>query len=71
MAEVYLNPESNVNWATDSEADVALPADADVQESVKAAGTLLKQLKASDMQSSKYKVDPCLLVKAVIAAMRA
>jgi len=28
MAEVYLNPESNVNWATDSEADVARLVDA-------------------------------------------
>lgn len=56
MAGIYLNPESDVNWATDSEADVTPQADGDARESVRAAGTLLKQLKASDMQSSKYKV---------------
>jgi hypothetical protein len=56
MAEIYLNPESDVNWATDSEADVTPQADGDSRESVRAAGTLLKQLKASDMQSSKCKV---------------
>jgi hypothetical protein len=56
MAEIYLNPESDVNWATDSEADVTPQVDGDSRESVRAAGTLLKQLKASDMQSSKCKV---------------
>lgn len=57
MAEIYLNPESDVNWATDSDADVSPhQADGDARESVRAAGTLLRQLKASDMQSSKYKV---------------
>lgn len=57
MAEIYLNPESDVNWATDSESDVShQQADGDARESVRAAGTLLKQLKAADMQSSKFKV---------------
>jgi hypothetical protein len=56
MAEIYLNPESDVNWATDNEADVTPRPDGDSRESVQAAGTLLKQLKTSDMQSSKYKV---------------
>jgi hypothetical protein len=56
MAEVYLNPESDVNWATHSGADATPQADGDTRESVRAAGTLLKQLKASDTQTSKSKV---------------
>lgn len=56
MAEIYLNPESDVNWATDNEADATPQPDGGSRESVQAAGTLLKQLKTSDMQSSKYKV---------------
>lgn len=59
MAEVYLNPESDVNWATDSGADATPQADGDKRESVRAAGTLLKQLKASDTQTSKSKVCVC------------
>ena len=73
MAEIYLNPASDVNWATDSEADVAPQPDGDTRESLQAAGTLLKQLKASDMQSSKYKVgggtvsgNPCSLYEAAM-----
>lgn len=56
MAEIYLNPDSDVNWATDSEADATPQQDGDSRESVQAVGTLLKQLKTSDMQSTKYKV---------------
>jgi hypothetical protein len=56
MAEVYLNPENDVNWATDNEADMKPQSDADARESVRAAGTLLKQLKPSDMHTSKHKV---------------
>lgn len=60
MAEIYVNPESDVNWATDSDAsDTGAQSDSDARETVKAAGTLLKQLKAADMQSSKFKVN-CL-----------
>lgn len=56
MAEIYINPASDVNWATDSEPDVAPQVDAGATEAVQAAATLLKQLRPSDMQSSKYKV---------------
>lgn len=56
MAEIYLNPQSKVNWATDQDSDADTQPVGEALDSVKAAVTLLKQLQPSDMQISKYKV---------------
>jgi hypothetical protein len=63
MAEIYLNPENNISWASEGgEADgsqsgaAAAAVDAETQEAIKAASTLLQQLRPADMESNKYKV---------------
>jgi hypothetical protein len=59
MAEIYLNPENNISWASEGgEADGSQSgaADAETQEAIKAASTLLQQLRPADMESNKYKV---------------
>ncbi|KAF6259487.1 intraflagellar transport protein [Scenedesmus sp. NREL 46B-D3] len=62
MAEIYLHPENNISWASaGGEADGSQPGaagavDAETQEAVKAASTLLQQLRPADMESNKYKV---------------
>lgn len=61
MAEIYLNPENDVSWASEgSEADgqpaAAATVDAEAQEAIKAASALLQQLRPAEMESNKYKV---------------
>ncbi len=58
MAEIYLNPDNDVSWASEGgEADAAPAAvDAETQDAIKAASTLLQQLKPAHMESSKFKV---------------
>jgi hypothetical protein len=66
MAEIYLNPENNISWASEggeadgSQSGAAAAVDAETQEAIKAASTLLQQLRPADMESNKYKV--CLRV---------
>jgi hypothetical protein len=62
MAEIYLNPENNISWASEggeadgSQSSAAAAVDAETQEAIKAASTLLQQLRPADMESNKYKV---------------
>lgn len=62
MAEIYLNPENDVSWASESgETEGSQPGaaganGAETQEAVKAASTLLQQLRPADMESNKFKV---------------
>jgi hypothetical protein len=62
MAEIYLNPENNISWASEggeadgSQSGAAAAVDAETQEAIKAASTLLQQLRPADMESNKFKV---------------
>uniref|UniRef100_A0A383W643 Uncharacterized protein n=1 Tax=Tetradesmus obliquus TaxID=3088 RepID=A0A383W643_TETOB len=62
MAEIYLNPENHISWASEggeadgSQSGSAAAVDVDTQEAIRAAGTLLQQLRPADMESNKYKV---------------
>jgi hypothetical protein len=62
MAEIYLHPENNISWASEggeaegSQSGAAAAVDADTQEAIRAASTLLQQLRSADMESNKYKV---------------
>jgi tetratricopeptide repeat protein 21B len=64
MAEVYLNPENDVAWTADeAEGDQrggnsgsGMATAAETAETIKAASTLLQQLKPEDLESNKCKV---------------
>ena len=63
MAEVYLNPENDVAWtADDAEEDQrgssggGMATAAETAETIKAASTLLQQLRPEDLESNKCKV---------------
>lgn len=64
MAEIYLNPENAVNWASegsegDGQAAMTAEVNVEAQEAIKAASMLLQQMRPDDMQSNKYKVHFC------------
>lgn len=61
MAEIYLNPESAVSWASEGneaegQAAITAAVDEEAQEAIKAATTLLQQMRPADMESNRYKV---------------